>query len=232
MNISETDGTTSPDLRRLITRWHQRLNQPPGRSHRIGAEWRDTTYRLRAEFATYALLRAGEFHGLTLNLREDVEVQARMKGPKAKRYLTERLSRQLDAVLGRKIAFWFELEESTLPARRLHLHGAIGCTSGERKKARAALRRAGGVWELSARKYQALLQQKPDDGLVSYAFKDPWFIKDQLYNKTGRPSWGDEPFMITLGLKREAEELYKSARVSVRLTTPGIAKLAREATDH
>jgi hypothetical protein len=214
-------------MSRLFTRWYTRFIQPAARSHRIGADWRDATFRLRAEFANYALAQGGEFHAMSLNLGEVIEKAALKKGAGAKRFITLRVSYFLEAVLGRKIEFWFVLEESDQPARRLHLHGAVGCTSAEAKKVRHALRKAGGEWAPSGREFQARLRLNPDNGAVSYACKNPWLISDGILNRSGKPWWGDDPFMITQNLKREAKAMYLSVRRFVALSEPGIRKLRR-----
>jgi hypothetical protein len=223
--VDEKDGTIKPDKSRLTRRWYTRFSQPAARSHRIGAEWRATTFRLRAEFANSALAIGGEAHAMSLNLGEAIEKTALEKGAGAKRYITLRLSYFLERVLGRKVEFWFFLEESDSSRRHLHLHGAIGCTSSERKKVRQALRKAGGEWEPAGAKFQTFLQLNPDNGVVSYALKNPWLVNDRILDRSGKPWWGDDPFMITQDLKREAKAMYRSVRDKVALSAPGIRKI-------
>jgi len=100
----------------------------------VAAEWRDTTFYLRGEFAHYALALAGEFSAITLQLSDEVEAEALKKGGGAKRFLTERMAYHLEAGLGRQVQFWFRLEtadvarlvNSRRPGRRCERPAANG----------------------------------------------------------------------------------------------------------
>ena len=149
------DGIRRVVEARPLTRWYDRVSGPPTKSHRKGAPWRDTTWRLRAEFAHYELARRGKFYSFNLHLGDDVEEAARTRGDGAKRYLMDRLSHRLRRALGRTSQFWFVLEESDGFNRHLHLHGAIACDERGLKKVQKALRAAGGEWDRPAVRFQA-----------------------------------------------------------------------------
>ncbi len=217
---------------RPLTRWWDRVSGPPAKSHRKGAPWRDTTWRLRAEFAQYELARRGKFYSFNLHLGVEVEEAARTRGEGAKRYLMDRLSHRLRRVLRRTSQFWFVLEESDGFNRHLHLHGAIACDECELKKMQKALRAAGGEWDRPAVRFQAKTEPDPENGCVSYASKDYRLRVASLFEQTGDMAWLNDPFMITQDLKRNAKALYNSVRSSVELSAPGLMKLARAGALH
>jgi hypothetical protein len=166
----------------------------------------------------------GEFHAMTLNLREDIERLALSKGRGAKRFLADRLAYHLRKALGRTVEFWFVLEFGPITRGRLHLHGEIQCSLEEAKKARAALRAAGGKWLAPAVRFQAETTHRPDNGCVSYAFKEPLFGSAGILNLSGSASWKDEPFAITRGLKDRARKLYDVLRKHIALSGRGIRR--------
>jgi hypothetical protein len=221
-------GIVHPVGSRPLTRWYERVSWPPAKSHRKGAPWRDATWRLRAEFAHYALSQGREFYSFNLHLGDDVEKAARKRGEGAKRYLVDRLSHWLDRALGRGSQFWFVLEESDSHNRHLHLHGAIACDKREAPKVRKALRAAGGNWDRSAIRFQATTEPDPDNGSISYASKDYRLQAAGLFKRTGDMAWLNDPFMITRGLNMDARALYESVRGSVILSAPGLKKLIRD----
>ena len=208
-----------------MTPWYEHgRNAPPAKNHRLGAPWRQTTSRLHAELAHMVLASDGEFHAMTLNLREDIERQALAKGRGAKRFLADRIAYHLRRALGRRVEFWFVLEFGPVPGGRLHLHGEIQCSMKEAKKARAALRSAGGKWLGPAVRFQAETTRCSDNGYVSYAFKEPFFGSAGILNFSGSASWKDEPFLITRGLKDRARKLYDVLRKHITLSGSGIRK--------
>ena len=198
----------------------------------MAAEWRDTTFYLRGEFAHYALALAGEFSAITLQLSDEVEAEALKKGGGAKRFLTERMAYHLEAGLGRQVQFWFRLETADVPGSRLHLHGEIGCAPRELPKARAALRKAGGKWDARGARYQAHTTPEPDNGYVSYAFKSDPGQGHRVLRIAREPAWWDAPFMVTSGLKQQSRALYEAVRRSVRLSGIGICNYRPEETPH
>ena len=156
-------------------------------------------------------------HSMDLNLNDSVRKLTLSKGAEAKRFLTKRLSYHLRAALGRTTEFWFVLEETGSHPRRLHLHGGVGCGPSEAKAVRKALRQAGGEFPKHARSYQAKLSLDPDDGAVSYAFKEPLILSKTIRRMSSTASWADDPFMVTQILKSQAKSLYDAARVNVPL---------------
>ena len=159
-----------------------------------------------------------------MHLSEDVEKTALTLGDGAKQYLTDRISYYFDRLLGRTSQFWFVLEESNFPRPHLHLHGAIACSGHELKKVRKALRAAGGKWEASGVRFQVETKLEPDNGWVSYAFKNPYYLGERVLKLSGNSSWRDDPFRITEDLKPGAMDLYKSVRKSVPLSKQGLRK--------
>jgi hypothetical protein len=206
--------------RRTITRWYDRHVAPPAKRHRIGALWRDTTPRLQTEFAHYALYRFGEVSSFTLNLGSDVEAIALSKGVGAKRYMADRISYHLQAALGRKFQFWFVLQETDPPGRRLHLHGALCFNHNKESDVKAALRAAGGEWKAArGREYQPDIDPIPsDNGWVTYAFLKCSVARKRP--KTG--SWHDSPSTMTQDLKAAAKCLYEEMRNGVALSGGGV----------
>ena len=197
--------------------------------------WRDTTPHLRAEFAHYALELKGGVLAISLDLGAEIEDEALGKAGGAKRYLTDRIDHHLKAEFGRKLEFWFRLEAGDGPHHmpysfrepgsgkvNLHLHGEIGCSPAERSRLRRALRKAGGKWESRGVRYQAHTKANPDNGYVSYAFKNDPRLARRLLGIEGAPSWCDDLLMVSLDLKRRSKALYESVRESVRLSGKGL----------
>jgi hypothetical protein len=122
------------------------------------------------------------------------------------------------------VEFWFVLELGPIPGGRLHLHGEIQCSKQESKKARAALRVAGGKWLAPAARYQARTAPCPNNGYVSYAFKEPLLGSAGILNLSGFASWKDDPFAITRGLKDRARKLYEVLRKLIVLSGRGIRR--------
>jgi hypothetical protein len=199
--------------RRRLKPWYEHFALTTRRKYRLGASWRDASPRLRAQFAHYALIERGDHYAMALHLGHDIMARAFSAGPGAKRFLSQRLSYHLAAALHQKPEFWFMLEVARGNTPRLHLHGGISCKPTEVKAVRRALRRAGGEFDMGARRFQANLQKDPDDGLVTYAFKNPFFLTSRKSRrKVSGATWAENPFFITGDLKREAGQLYEAAR--------------------
>jgi Cu/Zn superoxide dismutase len=182
---------------------------------------------VRAMCAHAALASCGEHHAMSVNLGKEFESQVLAKGSEAKRFLTNRIAYHLRTALRRRVEFWFVLELSEPPARRLHFHGEIACTATEAKRARKALRAAAGEWDPSARRHQVHTDPRPDVGQVSYAFKqEPLLVTERFLNLPRAESWRDDPFMITQGLKNNARKVYEALRRVVTLPGNGLRKIA------
>ena len=144
------------------------LAGPGPRKHRTPADPRDISVYLRAEYLLLALRDSGPVHSFTLNLRPDIEALA-CADPSTGDFLRRRLTYQLETILGRKVEFFFVVEQAA--HRRVDLHGCLGISSQEAKAARLALRRAGGEWP-AARQHQSHTEEEPDAKWNSYITKD------------------------------------------------------------
>jgi len=154
--------------------WYPQL-PPPARQYRSPAPWRDTSDVLRITFRHLALKTIGPVCTINLNLRDDVEGLAR-----GQRYplgwLHRRIAHHLQEVLNRPVEFHLVLEEVGVHRRRLHVHGELQISAEEAKEARAALRKAGGVFPEEARNFQAQTRPNPDGGWLNYLVGDLWRI--------------------------------------------------------
>ena len=231
-NREESRRTGKPARNtRSHKRWYD-VELPPSRGHRRAAPWRDASLELRAQFAHFALVGGGGgAHAMTVNLSRNVEALALAGSSGAKRYLSRRLSHYLDQALGRSVQFWFELDVSDRPASRLHLHGGIACNANEVRGVKAALRRAGGEWAKNAMKHQVALSPDPDDGFVSYAFKDQILYEQRFLAKFNGRSWCSDPLMITRRLKSDAKALYEGVRRDIALSGRSIRMLEKAELD-
>ncbi len=224
-----------------------RLGAPTAIGYREGAEWGRTTPYLKLQFSHYALQAINleyEQHlgqAFTLNIGDDIAAKMLASG-NPKRFLSRRISTELRKALGRTVELWFVFELSRGNAGSKpyhHIHGEILLRRGEREKARAALRKAGGDWGRTKGvphfqvKYEADLS---DDGWVSYAVKDDRLnsvpMLKRIAGSSNAPIWMqdglDSAFFITEKLKRLAGLFYESVRPHVRLT-PNSMKAMNEA---
>lgn len=144
------------------------LAGPGPRKHRTPADPRDISVYLRAEYLMLALRDSGPVHSFTLNLRPDIEEMA-CAAPSTRDFLRRRLSYQLETILGRKVDFFFVIEQAA--HRRVHLHGCLGISSQDAEAARLALRKAGGEWSI-VRQRQSHTEEEPDAKWNSYITKD------------------------------------------------------------
>lgn len=160
--------TLSPLKQRSKRSTWWELSGPGPRQHRTPADPRDISVYLRAEYLMLALRDSGPVHSFTLNLRPDVEEMA-CAARSTRDFLRRRLSYQLETILGRKVDFFFVIEQAA--HRKVHLHGCLGITSQDAEAARLALRRAGGEWPAS-RQHQSHTEEEPDAKWNSYITKD------------------------------------------------------------
>ena len=197
--------------------WHGRYFNEPVRRHRYPAQWRDTSDILRCHYAHEAILRLGQVHTFTLNLRPDMEAKARAKSnPIA--WLQKRIDRELSNALNRPVQFILTIEEDD--KRRLHCHGEFQVNQEEVKAARAALRKAGGAWK-TARQHQTKTEPDPDDGWTGYISKDFWMTTPMMrrlmapYKTKYKVTFPGCPLSVTANLNAEAKLLYEKHRALV-----------------
>jgi hypothetical protein len=207
--------TLSPLTRRSKRKAWWELPWPSPRVYRIPSEVRSWSLYLEAEYLLLALRALGPVHTFTLNLRRDVESLACEK-PNTADFLRRRIERQLSALLGRQVEFFFTLEEE--PPRRVHLHGAIGVSVEEVEAARLALRKAGGEWKRN-RQRQTKTEVDPDSTWNSYITKDCWrttpFVRAlALRSPNPRPmtKFNGPPLFATRIAARKDRELYEDHR--------------------
>jgi hypothetical protein len=190
------------------------LTGPGPRNHRTPADPRDISVYLRAEYLMLALRDSGPVHSFTLNLRPDVEEMA-CAAPSTRDFLRRRLSYQLEAILGRKVDFFFVIEQAT--RRRVHLHGCLGVSSQDAEVARLALRKAGGEWPV-VRQHQSHTEDEPDAKWNSYITKDcvfstkfarAWCESDKSGPKI---KFSGPALYVPQSLGMRAHDLYQSHR--------------------
>jgi hypothetical protein len=109
----------------------------------------------------------GQVHTFSLNLRPDIEDLARTKEEQCQ-WMHKRIALELEREFGRAVSFFLVPEEER---GRLHFHGEMLIGEHEAKRAREALRRAGGEWGKS-RQHQTKTRYAPDEGWASYLTKD------------------------------------------------------------
>jgi hypothetical protein len=197
--------------------WHGHYFNEPVRRHRHPAQWRDTSDILRCQYAHEAILRLGQVHTFTLRLRDDMEAKARAQSnPIA--WLQKRIDRELSNALDRPVQFILTIEEDD--KRRLHCHGEFQVDQQEVKAARAALRKAGGVWK-NTRQHQAKTEADPDYGWTGYISKDFWMTTPMMrrlmapYKTKYKVTFPGSPLSITADLNAEAKLLYGKHRALV-----------------
>jgi hypothetical protein len=78
--LDSTDGRIKPAMKGIPRRWYDKHSRPAAKRHRVAAECRDATLRLRGEMAHYALYRLGEVYDMSVNLGADIEADALKKG--------------------------------------------------------------------------------------------------------------------------------------------------------
>lgn len=201
---------------RVLPWWRSTYLAPPVRAHRVPADWRDASPLLTAHYVHLALRTFGPVHSFSLNLRPDVEAQARLQADECD-WLYRRIARELKKALGRKVEFVMMVEETDDWTHRLHVHGEVQCSADEAKAARKALRAAGGEWK-AVRQHQAHTDENPDDGWIGYCAKGFWKFDPHTrrWNAMGRSFMRNglkgRPFAASKGLRRAAAGLYAEHR--------------------
>jgi hypothetical protein len=153
--------------------WHEseRPDLPsPARQYRTSAPWRDTSDHLKVTFRHVAINGLGPVFDLSLNLSPDIEALARDQAYPLG-WIHRRISLYLKRALQRQVEFHLVMEE-TGSARRMHLHGEMQIGPEEAKEARAAIRKAGGVWAAGAKNKQAVARPNPDAIWLNYITLD------------------------------------------------------------
>jgi hypothetical protein len=219
-SVSKTLASTMfPAVSSLKQRTKRRtwweLSAPGPRKHRTPADPRDISMYLEAEYLTLALRELGPVHSFTLNLRQNIEALA-CKDPSAVDYLRRRIHYHLEAALGRAVHVFFFSEETDF--RRLHVHGCFGISAQEAKRARLALRKAGGEWK-AARQHQSHTEEEPDSKWNSYITKECYrtseFVR-ALAMKCSNPrpmtKFNGPPLFATRLLAKRASDLYRDHR--------------------
>lgn len=193
----------------------------PARQYRSPAPWRDTSDQMRVTFRHLAIKTLGPVYTLNLNLSPEVEALARDQAYPLG-WLHRRISHHLDRALGRSVEFHLVGEEAE---GRLHLHGEIQIADQEAKEARAALRKAGGLWDADAPNRQAVARPDPDAGWLNYLAGDLWrvgYTRDFI-PRYGSPrscyaiSFKGSPTSSTELLNRRAAEIYEAHRALVKV---------------
>jgi hypothetical protein len=208
--------------------WWLNLNggQPhpkPARQFRTPAEWRDVSDTLHVHYLHLGLKVLGPVHGFSLRLDGPVEAQASAE-PDALGWLSARITRRLQARLGRSVESYCVLECDA--RRQLHVHGEFNIVrpdcrtvNRERAKARKALRLAGGEWPPECRKFQAQVKgRSPDAGWAGYLAKDfafrgpiirPWLT---ALGSNYAPGFNGDQICRTKTLGAAAERIYNEHR--------------------
>jgi len=196
--------------------WHrEQYAGRPARAYRSPAKWRDTSPELRVWYLHKALATLGTVYSFTLNLSPEIETDAR-KQSNPENWLHRRIARQLKRQFGREVPFLAVVEEDE---GRLHVHGEFLIEKHESKRARKALRCAGGEW-VQNRQHQAKTRHAPDLGWASYIVKDfwkygrfrPWLRDSRVFGKT---TITGSLFSATADVKRLAVELYEEDWIRV-----------------
>lgn len=144
--------------------------------------WRDASDPVKAHFAHEALATRGPVFAFTAWLSDDVNATAYAKG-KPLPWIRARVQAELRKALGRPVSFMFVIEEEFIVAAglfRLHLHGGFQIGPHERKRVRAALRKALGTWEGKAKCRQIRFRRDPDAGWPAYLTKNAWLATPRM----------------------------------------------------
>lgn len=199
---------------RVLPWWHGKYLNDPVRSHRLPADWRDTSDILRCHYGHVALAACGLVHTFTLRLRHDIEARARAK-PNPMPWLQKRIDRELHNALNRPVEFILTLEEDD--KRQLHCHGELQIDQVEAATARAALRRAGGLWR-TTRQHQVKTVANPNDGWTGYISKDFWKVTPMMRKLLAphatrlKVTFDGPALSITAKLNASAKRLYEQHR--------------------
>jgi hypothetical protein len=106
--------------------------------------WTDATDPLRMVYTQHALDMGGPTIGFTLNLSDELLLRLQSKRHRVIDAFRKRIGYHLQAVLGRKVDFWFAME-SPHGRMRWHLHGALAIADDEKPEAKRALLAASGI---------------------------------------------------------------------------------------
>lgn len=217
------------------TRIWRQFDVPPERikvRHRAPASWRDVSELCRLTFYGRALRSLGPVHAFTLNLRDDIELEA-LRQPSPANWLRDRIKRRLEQALGRPVDFYLVIEDITDQGRRLHVHGAMGVNDNEVARARLALRRAGGEWK-EMRQHQAETKPDPDDGWPAYCAKfrgiHGRYVGNLLRRYGGRhhlPTFTGPWFAATRPVGQRAQGIYEADRKGLMKTKAHFAYIKR-----
>lgn len=203
--------------RRRFPLWYERQPDCSPVRHRALPQWCHLNAQGRAQYFHWALAKLGEVHSFSLNLRPDVEVQARLQ-PKPLDWLKRRVDRCLKDELGRPVNALIVIEETDDHTRRLHLHGEFGVALHEVKRARKALRRAGGEW-VKTRQHQAHTNPNPDSGWIGYCIKNFWkttpFMREFLKGSRQRVTFNGGVLAYSKIVNRKARELFADHRAGL-----------------
>lgn len=113
------ESLSDEDEIRLARFWSSYAVELAGlRRHVKPASWRDLSDVASLEWFHHAMRLSGPYMAFTLNLSQGVEAQTR-KATRAAAWLSKRIARRLEELLGRKVDFWFGFELS--PEHRLHV---------------------------------------------------------------------------------------------------------------
>lgn len=185
--------------------------------HRALPQWCHLNAQGRAQYSHWALAELGEVQSFSLNLRPDVEIQARLQ-PKPLDWLKRRVDRCLKDELGRPVNALIVIEETDDRTRRLHLHGEFGIALDEVKRARKALRKAGGEW-VKTRQHQAHTSPNPDSGWIGYCSKNFWkttpIMRDHLKGSRQRVTFNGGVLAYSKTVNRKARELFAADRAEL-----------------
>lgn len=168
---------------------------------------------LKLDFYHWAMSLRGRVYTFSLNLREDVEADAK-SWPEPCNWLYRRICWRLEQTLGRKVTLVAIFEESG-EQRRLHVHGEFVVTDNEIKQARRALRLAAGELE-KVRQHQVYTHDvPPDEGWASYCGKELWKASPSLRAKLRLgylTDYTDRPIRGSEDVKKLAKELFEECR--------------------
>lgn len=202
--------------------WHESMLPPllsPARQYRTPAPWRDVSDEMKVTFRHLALKTFGPVYAITLNLSDEVEALARSQDYPLG-WLRDRVSYHLKEALGRSVQFHLVAEEAKL-GRRLHIHGEMQITLPERRKARPALRKAGGAVPEEFKSKQLRIRPNPDAGWLNYLTTD---LMKVSFSRNVLPKYGIKPTITFAGnaicytdlLNAKAAEIYEQHRQLIR----------------
>lgn len=203
--------------RRRFPLWYERQPDYSPIRHRALPQWCHLSAQGRAQYFHWALAELGEVHSFSLDLRHDIEAHARLQ-PKPLDWLKRRVDRCLKDELGRPVNALIVIEETDDRTRRLHLHGEFGIALDEVKRARKALRRAGGEW-VKTRQHQVHTSPNPDSGWIAYCGKNFWkttpFMRDFLNGSRQRVTFNGGVLAYSKTVNRKARELFATHRTGL-----------------